>query len=451
MSSGMICGLVIGSMIILIVMITKFKVNAFIALLLCALGLALATGKGGAGSVDLVTSGFGATMEDAGIIIVLGVIIGHMLEKTGGAEKIAASILKLVGQKRAVLATCISGGIVSIPVFDDSGFLILYPAIKSLSKRGKIPLFSLVTALAICLLTTHCLVPPTPGPIAAAAILGADLGKVIMYGLFVSLFAITAVYFYANSSFVRNRFPRCAEDDEAEQTQDDSEIYKEGVTDRRGYSTFAAYMPIVVPILLIVGNSVLGQMLPKEHWVNEVFGFIGKPVIALLMGIGVIWVMTREYRTTVRMSWIEKAMDTTALVLLITAAGGAYGSVIRATGIGASISSILAHTSIPSICFPFLIALLVGTATGSATVSLTTTSAIVSPMLSSLGLSPELAVIATASGAAGIVNVNASMFWLLQRVCKFDMKTTAYCMSVGSVIMSAAAFLGTFILSNFIS
>lgn len=434
------------SVILLIILITRFKMNAFIALLLIALGLALCLGHTGTEAVALVLQGFGDTMKSSGIIIVLGVIIGYILEKTGGAEKIAASVIGKVGEKHATLAMCITGSIVSIPVFSDSAFMILHPIIRNLSRKGKIPYLSIVMGTVTCLVLTHAMIPPTPGPIAAAALLGADLGRVIFYGIIVAIPATLAVYLY--TKLIARKYPAYVEgSEEIVPEKDYSELFKEEIKNPKGYSTMGAYMPIVVPIILIVCQSVLGNILPAEHVLNQIFGFIGSPIIALLIGVAIVWVLTREYKTSVRMNWLDTAMDSTALVLLITAAGGAYGAVIKSSDIGLILSNAISSVGLPGVILPWFISAALLTATGSTTVALTTAGAVCATFLPSLGISPELCVMAIAAGGMCVLHVNSSMFWLLQRLCGFSVSDTLKTMVPISAVCSITALASVFVLS----
>lgn len=441
--------LVAISVAVLIVLISKFKVNAFLSLLGVSLGLALALGNSGGEAVKLVTAGFGSTMGACGIIIVLGVIIGFILEKTGGAEKIASSVVNATGEKKATLAMCITGSLVSIPVFADSAFLILFPIIKNLSKKAKIPFMSLTLGTVVCLALTHSTIPPTPGPIAAASILGADLGKVIIYGILISIPATICVYLYA-TKVIAKKHPEYVVDEEDERLIDRTEYLKEQFKNSKGYSTFSAYLPIIIPIILIIIQSFCANLLPAEHTINTIFSFIGNPVIALLIGVAIVWVITKEYKTSAKLTWLEKAMDSTAMVILITCAGGAFGGVIKSSNIGELISSGMGSLAIPSVLLPWLISAALVTATGSTTVALTTASAVCVPLVGVLGISPELCVAAIAAGGMCVLHVNSSMFWLVQRMCKFEVTDTLKSIVPLSLVCSLGALATTLVLSFFI-
>ena len=294
--------------------------------------------------------------------------------------------------------------------------MILHPIIKNLSRKGKISYMGICLGTITCLCLTHATIPPTPGPIAAASLLGADLGKVILAGIVVATPATLAVW-------------------------------KENVKNPKGYSTMGAYMPIVLPIILIICQSFASNLFPQDHVINHIFGFVGNPVIALLIGVGIVWVLTREYKSSVRMSWIDTAMDSTALVLLITAAGGAYGSVIKSSEIGTILSQAISGLGLPGVILPWFISAALVTATGSTTVALTTAAAVCASFLPSLGISPELCVIAIASGGMCVLHVNSSMFWLVQRLCGFGVEDTLKTMVPVSAVCSFAALATSMLLS----
>ena len=438
--------LLVLSVTLLIVMISKFRIHAFLSLLFVSLLLGVVSGLPLADVARLVAEGFGGTMQNIGVVIVCGVIIGEILEVTGGAQKIADSVLRLVGIKKAPLATALTGGVVSIPTFCDSGFVILNPVIKALSRTGKIPYMCLVTALMCGLLTTHSLVPPTPGPIAAAGILGADAGKVMLYGLIVSIPVILLTLLWCNSKYLRNKFPEIAEVDvESERA---NATFNEVVA--KAPSTFMSYMPIVIPIILIVMRSFATQYVdPELGWV-KIINFIGTPYIALFFGAAFCFLLPTKLTAEVTETWVSKAMSGSAEILLITGIAGCFGKVLQNTGVGDVLANIVASSNLPSIVLPFVISAIVLIAQGSATVALTTASAIVLPLMPALGLSPEMAVIAIAGGSFCGVFPQGSYFWCVTKLAGYDMKRGYIAVTATTFIMGAAAFVTIFIMSLFV-
>lgn len=438
--------LFIVSIALLVLLISKLKIHAFLSLLLVSVFMGLASGMKPADVLKTITDGFGGLMGYIGIVIVCGVIIGEILEVTGGAQKIADSILKLVGKDRSVLATGITGSVVSIPVFCDSGFVILTPIIKAISRVGKIPFMSLSIALMAGLLTTHAFVPPTPGPIAAAVILEADLGKVVIYGIIASIPVIIASVLWANSRYIKNRFPAIAE--ETVEDLKKMEAYKETVA--KAPSTFKSYLPIVVPIVLIVLQSFTKQLVNQESFLATVINFLGTPFIALMIGAGLAFLLPSKVNGVVTDTWVSTAIEKSAVILLITAAGGSFGKVLQATKIGEVLGQGILDSGISVLIVPFVIAALSVIAQGSATVALLTTAAIVKPLLGTMGMSPELALLAISAGSFTGVHSNGSYFWVVSKLSNFNLKQSYIAVTVTTIIMGIVGFVTVLVMSLFV-
>jgi GntP family gluconate:H+ symporter len=438
--------LLVLSVVLLLVLISKVRLHAFLALLLVSLVLGIAAGLPLSEVAAQVAAGFGGTMQNIGIVIICGVIIGQILEATGGAQKIAASILKVVGIKRATLATAITGGVVSIPTFCDSGFVILNPVIKALSRSGNIPYMCLVTALMAGLLTTHSLVPPTPGPIAAAGILGADVGTVMLYGLIISIPVIVGSYFWCNSKYLRKKYPELSEIDVV--AEEENSKFNEIVA--KAPSTFMSYLPIILPIILIVVRSFVTLYVKSEALWFNVVNFIGTPYIALLIGAFTAFLLPTKLNETVTDSWITIAIKNSAEILLITGIAGCFGRILQNIGVGKVMADAIASLHLPSVVLPFVISAIVLIAQGSATVALTTTSAIILPMLGSLNISPELAVIAIAGGSFCGVFPQGSYFWCVTKLAGYDIKKGYVAVTATTFVMGAIAFVSILIMSFFV-
>ena len=438
--------LLVVSVVALLVLISRFRLHAFLALLLVSLLLGIAAGIPLKDVVTLVASGFGGTMQYIGIVIVCGVIIGEVLEMTGGAQKIAAYILHLVGIRRAPLAASLTGGVVSIPTFCDSGFVILNPVIKALSRKGNIPYMCLVTALMAGLLTTHSLVPPTPGPIAAAGILNADVGTVMLYGLIISIPVILGTLLWCNSSFLRSRFPELAEEDVA--TDEANQAFNDSV--RQAPSTFMSFLPIVLPIVLIVLRSFLVMYGPKGASWMPAIDFLGTPYVALLIGALISFLLPAKLDGMVTDTWVSRAIQKSAEIVLITGIAGCFGKVLQATGVGNELAGIIAKTPLPSVLLPFAISSIVLIAQGSATVALTTTAGIVLPLLPALNISPELAVIAIAGGSFCGVFPQGSYFWCVTKLAGYDIKKGYVAVTATTFVMGGIALVSIYIFSLFV-
>lgn len=440
MSGGLILAIVVVMILLLILLVSKVRLHAFLALIVVAILMGLFTGLTPAEVVEAVTGGFGGLMTSIGIVIALGVIIGEILEATGGAKKIADSVLKLVGAKRSALAMGIAGGIVSIPVFCDSGFVILTPIWKAISRVGKVPIMTLSASLMAGLLATHVFVPPTPGPIAAAGILGADLGKVVLYGLIVSVPVILVSVLFANSSFIKKKFPRYISEEDAAPIAE--------VKDIKAPSTFMSYVPIIIPIVFIVAQSFANQYM-AEGTLRSILAFIGHPAIALMIGTAIAFTIAPK-TVEVRDSWIGRALEKATVILMVTAAAGSFGKVLSLTGVGEYLGGIISTWGLPGVLLPFLVSAFILTAQGSATVALLTTSAIIAPMLTALGISPEIAVLAIGAGAVTVVHANGSYFWVVTKFSDLDIGEGYWAVTATTLVMGITGLISVAILSIFV-
>lgn len=435
--------LLLVCILFIVVSTTKFKLHPFLALLLAAIGFGLFSGMPLPEIIQSVNGGFGNTIGYIGIVIVAGCIIGTFLEESGGAYIMAKKMMKLAGEKRVPLAMVILGYFVSIPVYADSGFVILSPLNRALSKRAKISLAGPAIALSLGLTITHCLVPPTPGPIAAAGILEADLGMVIMVGFVVSLFAVVAAWIFATKFASRiyiDPNPGETEEDIVEKI-------------KKAPSALNSFIPIIVPLLLIVLKSVsdfptnpLGTGFAKTF-----FGFIGEPVIALIIGVFFAFRLPEKFDRNLLSAtgWVGKALLSAAVIILITGAGGSFGMVLRNSGIADILGSSLSEINL-SIWLPFIIAAALKSAQGSSTVAVITTASIMAPLMSILGFgSPlEKALVISAIGAGSMVvsQVNDSFFWVVTQMSDMNVKTGYKLHTLGTFICGFTAMTVVWIL-----
>ena len=430
------------AVLVIILRTTRLKIHPFLALFLVSIFYGLAVGMPYADIIDSINNGFGNTLGKIGLIIFLGVIIGAFLENTGGAYSIAEKVLKMIGSKRVPTAMGIIGYIVSIPVFADSGFLLLHPLSKGLSKKAKISLAGTAVALGLGLLASHTLVPPTPGPIAAAGILGADLGLVIALGFPISFLALLAGIIYAKK-YVSKTYINPDLDDK----------YKEQkVRDDEGTpAAFKSSIPIIVPILLIVLKSLLNP--ERSGWDNDfikLVQFLGEPVIALLIGVFLCLLLPQKLDKEMLSStgWVGKAIKDAASIVLITGAGGIFGSILQNSGIAEVLGTILTDYNL-GIFLPFLLAAALKTAQGSSTVALITAASIILPMMPSLGFENEidkaLVVVALGAGSSVISHANDSFFWVVTQMSGMDVRTGYRLFSTGTLVLGVTAIICVFV------
>lgn len=400
--------------VILVVVLTAvFKLHPFLALLISAFFVGIASGMPLLTVVENVNTGFGGLMTSIGIVIVAGTIIGVILEKSGAAYRMAEVVLRVLGEKRPQLAMSIIGFIVSIPVFCDSGFIILSSLMKSLAKRSKVKVASMAVALSTGLYATHTLVPPTPGPIAAAGNIGASdyLGTIILVGLLVAIPAVIVGYIWA----VKVGSKIDVEADQVEVLDYDEIIKSFG----KMPSTFKSFLPIVLPIVLI-GIGSVAALTGSESGFTTFLRFLGAPTVALILGVFSAFLLLPEISEKTLSGWIGDALKEAAPILLITGAGGSFGTVIKNSGVADILQEMdLAALSTGAffLLVPFLIAAALKTAQGSSTAALVITSSLIAPMLPTLGIEGAmplaLVVMAIGAGAMTVSHVNDSYFWVV--------------------------------------
>lgn len=432
------------SVVLIILLTAKLKIHPFIALFLVAIFYGLFAGMPLNEIVNSINQGFGDTLGKIGLLIVLGVIIGSFLENSGGAYAMAEKVLKIIGKKRVPIAMGIIGYIVSIPVFADSGFLLLSPLNKSLSKKAKISLAGSAVALGLGLTATHTLVPPTPGPIAASGILNADLGLVLLWGILISALALIVGLLFA-TKYVSKTY--------IDPNPDVSDEEIEAKL-KQAPGALKSSIPIIVPIVLIIIRSLVNAFGKNLDGILVQFiSFIGEPVIALLIGMFLSFLLPKKLNKEMLSTtgWVGQSLTGAASIILITGAGGIFGRVLQNSGIADVIGSTLADVNL-SIWLPFLLAAAIKTAQGSSTVALITTASIMMPMMSTLGFATEMekamVVIAIGAGSAVFSHANDSFFWVVTQMSGIDVKSGYRLFSLGTFILgtSAAAFLFIFYL-----
>ncbi|TSB45785.1 GntP family permease [Alkalicoccobacillus porphyridii] len=434
--------IILASVLIIIIATTKFKVHPFLSLLLGTLFVGFASGMPFSELIQSINDGFGGLMTSIGLVIVFGTIIGVILEKAGAAYRMAEVVLRIVGPKRPQLAMSIIGFIVSIPVFCDSGFIILSSLRKALAKRAKVTMASMSVALATGLYATHTLVPPTPGPIAAAGNIGADtyLGTVILIGLIVAVPATVVGYLWAI---------KMASNITVEEDNDGEEYDYDQVVASFGKmpSAFAAFLPIVLPIVLIGIGSTL-SLVGTDNGLASFLMFLGNPMIALLVGIIVALPLLPKYDEETLTNWMGKGLVDAAPILLITGVGGAFGTVIRNSGVEELIQDIeLAglFTGALFLLVPFLIAAALKTAQGSSTTSLVITSSLVAPLLPVMGIEGAiplaLVVMAIGAGAMTVSHVNDSYFWVVTQFTGMDVSDAYKAQTMATLLQGTTTIL----------
>lgn len=437
--------IILFALALILIAIVKYDIHPFLALFVGAILYGLLSGM----PVDLIlksiTDGFGGVLGSIGLLILLGVIMGTFLEKTGGALVIAEKVLSWIGEKSVTMAMMLSGYILSIPVFGDSTFIMLNPISKSLSLKAKVPYAATTIALALGATASHSLVPPTPGPIATAGILEADLGMIIFWGLIVSLISLVPSYYFVKKTCMKIPLePKVAEVE--------VEIGK-----LKRPSAFSSFLPVLVPLLLIILASIAKYpTLPfGENMFTTVILFVGSPVIALLIGAFLSFTLPPKFDKKFLSStgWIGESMLVAAPVILITGAGGVFGKMLQNSGIGDMVSANMSSANW-GIFLPFLIAFALKTAQGSSTVAMITTASIIAPLLGSLGLDSEtmrvFAALSIGAGAIAISHANDSFFWAVTQLSGLSIKQGNQTHSLGTLIMSVTAISVIYLITLFV-
>ena len=437
---------------LLILMMLKTKMHPFLAMIISASVTGLIGGMPATEVVNSITKGFGNTLGSIGIIIGFGVMMGEIFEVSGAAKKMAQIFVKKLGKGREELALAITGFLVSIPIFCDSGFVILSPLAKSISRSTGKSVISLGLSLALGLVITHSLVPPTPGPVGVAGIYGANVGTVLLLGIICAIPMTLAGLTYAK--YLGKKMYRIPTEDGEGYT---TEFNQAKTTEMLIYeneklpSGMMAFMPIVAPIVLILINTVVTQM-GYEGSLVEYIKFFGSPVIAVAIGLIIsIYGLGAKYDKKEITTVMEKGIKSAGVIMLVTGAGGALGMIIRDSGAGDYIASLIAQTPLPAFIIPFAIASIVRLIQGSGTVAMTTAASVTAPMMASLGLSPEIAVLSACIGSLVFSHFNDSYFWVVNRTLGVtEVKEQIRVYSIASTIVWAVGFVELIILNIFI-
>lgn len=430
----------------------KLKWHPFLVLILSAFLVALFYQVPLDSVAKTIADGFGGILGYIGLVIVFGTIIGLILEKTGAAIVMAETVINLLGPRFPTLTMSIVGAVVSIPVFCDSGFVILNSLKESLAERLKVSSVAMSIALATGLYATHTFVPPTPGPIAAAGNLGleSNLGLVIMVGIVVTTVAVLAGWLWSN------RFLN-VEPDNIDADNAAAVALPANMKSREDYnklpSATMAFLPIIVPIVLICLSSFANFPTAPlgDGLMAELLIFIGNPLTALLIGLFLSFLLIEGNDKTQQVSdAISQGLVVAAPILLITGAGGAFGAMLKVTPIGDYLGTTLSALGL-GIFMPFIVSAALKTAQGSTTVALVTTSAMVAPLLGQIGLDSELGrvfcVMAIGAGAMTISHANDSFFWIVSQFSRMSVAQAYKAHSVATGIQGVTSIIFIWLLT----
>jgi GntP family gluconate:H+ symporter len=390
---------------LLFLLITRYKWHVFLALLVPILAFAAVPGVDKEAFIEAFEVGFGNTIQGIAVVIVLGSILAEALKHTGGVERITGSMIRWVGERRMPLALTLSGFVIGIAIFSDVGYVILNPLVHSAALKTGVSMSVMSTGLVGAMQLTHAMVPPTPGPLAAVALVEADIGKVILFGGVATLAGSIGGWLFAR--VVGPYIESPPSEEFAGKFLSDQGREDELPTTAR------AFAPILIPLALIAGQSVTGLLLPEDHIVNAAMLYLGWPVVALSIGVLLAYRNTKAHQAEERTGeWVEAGLRTSAMIIMVTGLGGSLSQILRETPAVDTIAEAMASTGLPAIFLPFVLGIVGNMITGSTTVGVITAAAIAAPMMGTLGLSPEATMLAGAAGSIIVKYVNSSYFWV---------------------------------------
>ena len=439
---------IVFAILLLLFLVLKLKIHAFISLLIVSIAVGLMAGMDFNLIIQSMKDGMGNTLGFVATVVGLGAIFGQMLESSGGAEAIAQNLIKHFGDKRASWALVLTGFIVAIPVFLDVGFIILIPIVYELTKQSKRSILYYAIPLLAGLAVTHAFIPPTPGPVAVAEILDAQLGWIIIMGFVIGLpTAIIAGPVFGK--YISKRIHVAVPDYFSE---------KEPATRQKNLPSFRTIILIIaLPLLLIVANSVAEVLFSKgilqNRTVYQTIGLLGHPftalIISTLLAMYVLGIK-RGFNKDQLMKLSNKALGPAGLIILVTGAGGVFKQILIDSGVGAMLAEKLAGSAMPPLVLAYLIAALVRIIQGSATVSMITAAGMMAPMIGLFDLSQidkALIVIAIAAGSTILSHVNDSGFWLVGKYLGMNEKETLRSWTIMETLISVVGFLMVLLMS----
>ncbi|WP_077623250.1 GntP family permease [Sediminibacillus massiliensis] len=437
------------SIIFLLFLVIKLKVQAFVALLLTSILVGLMAGMPFSDIIESIESGMGGTLGFVATVVGLGAMFGAMLEVSGGAERIAQTLLKKFGEGKAQWALVLTGFLVAIPVFFDVGFIILMPLVYTIAKKAKKSLLYYGIPLLAGLSVTHTFIPPTPGPIAVADLLGADLGWVILFGTFAAIPAAIVAGPVFGKYIAKKIY--------VEQPDYMASISQEAKEYDKDLPKFSLIVSIIlIPLVLILLNTVSGLVLPEGSQIASILGFLGNPIVALIIttlfafyALGKLRGYTKEDVQKIA----TKSLEPAGIIILVTGAGGVFKQVLIDSGVGDYLGGVMAESSLPPVILAFLISAAVRIIQGSATVAMITAAGLMSPIIQTFGMDGAelgLMTIAVASGSLILSHVNDSGFWLFNRYFGMSEKDTLKSWTIMDTLISLVGFAAVLVMSIFV-
>jgi gluconate transporter len=434
--------LIIILAIALQVFLTVKKVSPFISLLIVAILTGLSLGIQPADLLKSIEKGVGSTLGGLALIICLGAILGKILEVSGAAEKISSTLIKSFGLKNIQWAVLLTGFLIGIPLYYNAGFVILVPLVFTLAKKTGLPLLYIAIPMAASLSTTHCFLPPHPGPVVLVNAFKADMGKVLIYGLIIAI--PTVIISGPLLGRVLQRIKTTA-----------SSLFttEEIAADKKLPGALPSFLIALLPVLLITLSVIANSFLQDGLLLRKILSFTGDSTIALLISVlAAIYFfgLRNNYSMDTIMKWVNDAISGIAMILLIITAGGVLKQVLQDSGTGAYIASFSSKWQMPPLIFGWLVTALLRVTIGSATVAGITAAGVVSPLVATGVVSPELMVLAVGSGSVFGSHINDSGFWMFKEFFKLSLKQTFLSWTVMETLISFLGLIGVLLLDMFI-
>ncbi|MGZ8539639.1 MAG: gluconate:H+ symporter [Chitinophagaceae bacterium] len=424
------------------VFLTVKKVNPFLSLLIVAIVAGLMLGMQPASLLISVEKGVGSTLGGLALIICLGAILGKILAVSGAAEQISSTLIKSFGQKNIQWAVLLTGFLIGIPLYYNAGFVILVPLVFTLARKTGLPLLYIAIPMAASLSTTHCFLPPHPGPVVLVNAFNADMGKVLIYGLIIAIPTVIIAGPFLGKLF------------QGIKTKTSSLFTaEERLATEKLPPRFASFFIALLPVLLITSALIANNYLPAGSLARTFFSFIGDSTIALLISVlSAIYFfgLRNNYQMETIMKWLGDAISGIAMILLIITAGGVFKQVLTDSGTGSYIASFSSKWQMPPLLFAWIVTALLRVTIGSATVAGITAAGVVSPLVATGTVSPELMVLAVGAGSVFGSHINDSGFWMFKEFFNLSLKQTFLSWTMMEIVISILGLTGVLLLNMFI-
>lgn len=448
MATSLLLCIALAGVLFLLLMVIKFKIHPFIALLVVSLLVALATGIPVENIMKVITTGMGGVLGSVAIIIGLGAMLGRMIEVSGGAESLAHRFAQIMGPTLVAAALTVSAFILGIPVFFDVGFIILAPLVYGFAKVAKVSPIKFGLPVAAVMLTVHVAMPPHPGPVAAAGILNADIGWLTILGLLISL-PVGVIGYFVAKQMNRRQYTLSVEVLEQLQLAKPEDTSVDTIPGKAPAAGMIASL-IVIPIAIIMLGTVSATLLPAGNAIRNIMTLVGSPTFALLVALALaVWFigLRRGWSMERASGVMGDALPVAATVIMVTGAGGVFGKVLVESGVGKALADTLTTIHLPLMPAAFILSLALRASQGSATVAILTTCGLLSEAV--MGLSQiqlVLVTLAACFGGLGLSHVNDSGFWIVTKYLGLSVADGLRTWTILTTVLGVSGFIFTWIL-----